>query len=108
MNFESSDLVGLSKGERLLIDSLISQGKQIVRSEDLRVLLGPVSSNPNLILSRLAQKGWLQRLKGGIYRIMPLGAGMSAMPEDSWLIATELFTPCYIGGSTAPQYWDLT
>jgi predicted transcriptional regulator of viral defense system len=28
--------------------------------------------------------------------------------EDPWLIAARLFAPCYIGGWSAAEYWDLT
>jgi predicted transcriptional regulator of viral defense system len=28
--------------------------------------------------------------------------------EDAWVIADKLFSPCYIGGWSAAEYWDLT
>jgi predicted transcriptional regulator of viral defense system len=28
--------------------------------------------------------------------------------EDPWLIADRLYSPCYIGGWSAAEYWDLT
>jgi predicted transcriptional regulator of viral defense system len=28
--------------------------------------------------------------------------------EDPWIIAHKLYAPCYIGGWTAAEYWDLT
>jgi len=28
--------------------------------------------------------------------------------EDPWIIAERLFSPCYIGGWSAAEYWDLT
>jgi predicted transcriptional regulator of viral defense system len=100
---------GLSKKERLIIDTLVGHGKQIVRVEDLTPLLGQNASNPNLILSRLTKKGWLQRLRAGTYRIVPLGSdSANPVPEDAWLIATEIFSPCYMGGWTAAEHWDLT
>jgi predicted transcriptional regulator of viral defense system len=30
------------------------------------------------------------------------------VPEDPWLLARELFSPCYIGGWTAAQHWEFT
>jgi predicted transcriptional regulator of viral defense system len=28
--------------------------------------------------------------------------------EDPWIVASRLFNPCYIGGWSAAEYWDLT
>jgi predicted transcriptional regulator of viral defense system len=28
--------------------------------------------------------------------------------EDAWVIAAQLYGPCYIGGWSAAEYWDLT
>ena len=28
--------------------------------------------------------------------------------EDPWVIAAQLYGPCYIGGWSAAEYWDLT
>jgi len=110
MNIKSSSSqTGLSRGERHIIDSLVGQGKQIFRSGDLLLLLGAGTSSVNLILSRLTKKGWLQRLKAGTYRVVPLGSdSANPVPEDAWLIAAEIFPPCYIGGWTAAEHWDLT
>ncbi|HVU54627.1 MAG TPA: type IV toxin-antitoxin system AbiEi family antitoxin domain-containing protein [Puia sp.] len=109
MSFKSINKTGLSHQERLIIDTFVSQDRQILRTEDLLNLLKPSSSNPHLILSRLAKKGWLQRLRSGIYRIVPLGSDSSnPIPEDAWYIASKIFAPCYIGGWSAAEHWDLT
>ena len=94
---------GLSPGERLLIDELVRQGKFVIRSGDLGV------KNPKLTLSRLARKGWLQRLRAGIYRVVPLGSDSGdPVPEDPKAIAMAVFAPCYVGGWTAAEHWGLT
>lgn len=109
MSTKSSNRTGVSRRERYIIDSLVEQGKQIFTSEDLLATMGTATININLVLSRLAKKGWLQRLKAGTYRIVPLGSSSaSPVPEDPWLIAVEIFPPCYIGGWTAAEHWDLT
>lgn len=106
---KSPALAGLSQAERLLIDTLVRQGQFILRATDLEQMAGLSIKNPNLTLSRLYKKGWLQRLKSGVYRLLPLGSdSVDPIPEDPWLVATELFSPCYIGGWTATEHWDLT
>lgn len=100
---------GLSESERLIIDSMTRIGKMIIRAEDLEKSFGHERSNANLSLSRLAKKGWLQRLGPGVYRILPLGSdSLNPTPDDPWVVAMELFAPCYISGWTAAEYWDLT
>lgn len=63
----------------------------------------------NLMLSRLARKGWLQRLRRGRYAVVPLSARSSqGTNEDPLAVAMRLFRPCYISGWTAAEHWALT
>jgi predicted transcriptional regulator of viral defense system len=61
------------------------------------------------ILSRLHKKGWLRRLRRGVYSVVPLSS-MSATPavEDPWALAMALFGPAFISGWSAAEHWDLT
>lgn len=105
----NSKLAGIGQAERQVIDTMTRQGKLVIRPGDLETELGYSRAHSNLILSRLCQKGWLQRLKAGTYRVVPLGTGsLNPMPEDAWAIAMELFSPCYISGWTAAEHWELT
>jgi predicted transcriptional regulator of viral defense system len=99
---------GVGQVERHVLDTMARLGKAVIRATDLESELGYSRAISNLVLSRLARKGWLQRLKSGIYRIVPLGSESAPMPEDAWSIAMELFSPCYISGWTAAEHWELT
>jgi predicted transcriptional regulator of viral defense system len=61
------------------------------------------------MLATWAKHGWLQKIRPGVYVPVELAA---ESPEeafsDPWVIATRLFSPCYIGGWSACQYWELT
>ncbi len=61
-------------------------------------------------LSSLAERGWLRRVRRGVYLIVPLEAepGKAATAADPWILAQEVFSPCYIGGWSAAEYWELT
>ena len=61
-------------------------------------------------LAALAKRGWIQRAKRGVYLVRPLEVGpeQRAVAEDAWVVAHELFGPCYIGGWSAAEYWNLT
>ena len=60
------------------------------------------------LLSYLTNRGWLNRIKNGVYIIVPLDASSSDWIEDPWIVASYLFSPGYIGGWSACEYWDLT
>jgi predicted transcriptional regulator of viral defense system len=100
---------GISEKERKLIDRMILQGKQVFETREAANAAGLTGQQANLVLARLAKKGWLQRLKSGVYRVVPLGSDSAdPVPEDAMAIAMDLFSPCYIGGWTSAGYWDLT
>jgi predicted transcriptional regulator of viral defense system len=63
-----------------------------------------------LRLSRLARAGWLRRVRRGLYLLLPLEAQSerAVTVEDAWILARELFSPCYIGGWSAAEHWGLT
>jgi predicted transcriptional regulator of viral defense system len=101
--------LGLGEVERHIIDTMTRLGMTIIGADNLEKEFGYKRAKSNLILSRLCKKGWLQRLKAGVYRIVPLGSDSpDPMPDDAWSIAMKLFSPCYISGWTAAEHWDLT
>ncbi|HXB44353.1 MAG TPA: hypothetical protein VNV85_09870 [Puia sp.] len=105
----SKEKTGLSQQERKLIDSMVMLGKSMIHIADVQTVLNVSKERATLMVSRLSKKGWLQRLKAGVYRIVPLGSETSdPVPEDAMAIAMELFSPGYIGGWTAAEHWDLT
>jgi predicted transcriptional regulator of viral defense system len=61
------------------------------------------------IVGYLASKGWLSRVRRGLFTVVPLEADV---PEewraDPWLVAARVFAPCYIGGWSACEQWGLT
>ncbi len=61
-------------------------------------------------LAYLAERGWLVRVRPGLYATVSLESeSPAAWREDPWVVATKLFGPdCYLGGWTACEYWELT
>lgn len=60
------------------------------------------------LLARLAAKGWLVRVKRGLYVPANAKSRTNDLPfEKPWLIAQALYSPCYIGGMVAAYYWGL-
>ena len=61
------------------------------------------------LLSSWAKNGWLKRIQQGLYLPIDIEAdNMEQVLLDPWKIGIEKFFPCYIGGWSAAQYWELT
>lgn len=100
---------GLSSREREIIDHLIAAEKVTVSSAALTELGGISRTEANQTLSRLYRKGWLRRVKRGVYVVVPPGSiGPDPPVQDAWSLAMQLFSPCFISGWSAAEYWDLT
>src|SRR5262249_44933428 len=77
--------------------------------EETATLLGIPREHAAKLLARWATKGWLSRIKRGLYIPVPLESTTSDIAlEHPWAIAEKLFHPCYIGGWSAAEYWGLT
>ncbi len=103
------EFAGLSAQERKIISHFSALEQDTINADDLIKLHPCRRATANQILSRLAQKGWLQRLKHGVYTIVPLSS-TTATPviENVWPLAMELFRPAFISGWSAAEHWDLT
>ncbi len=73
-------------------------------------LLGVPRSSAARRLALLVRRGWMARARRGSYLILPLEAGPRGpvAVEDAWVLARELYAPCYIGGWSAAEHWGLT
>ena len=102
-------LAGLSTQERSSISQFSALEKTTVSVDDLMALHPRKRATANQILSRLAHKGWLQRVKRGTYTLVPLSS-TTATPviENAWLLAIDLFKPAFISGWSAAEHWGLT
>jgi len=82
----------------------------LISVERAAELLGlPARATANKIAA-LERRGWLARVRRGLYLVRPLEASTNipSTVEDPWLLAQELFSPCYIGGWSAAEHWGLT
>lgn len=71
--------------------------------------LGVSRAEAARIVGYLASKGWLSRIRRGLFTVVPLEADApESWRADPWLIAARVFAPCYIGGWSACEHWGLT
>jgi predicted transcriptional regulator of viral defense system len=67
------------------------------------------SARTRKLLSHLAAGGWLSRVRRDLYSPVPLGAtSPGEWRADPWVVAAATFSPVYIGGWTACEYWHFT
>ena len=99
---------GISAKSRNLLE-LLSRGKGPFTPSEIAHIWDLSPNKTNRLVAYLASKGWLSRLRRGLYITVPLGAGNPAdRREDPWIMAYKIFAPCYVGGWTACEYWQLT
>ena len=102
-------LTGIGKLDRERLAALLRGTKGTVSVAQAAKILGVANTDAAKMLSRWHKKGWLSRIKRGLYVPIPMEATTSDVPlEDPWLIAATLYAPCYIGGWSAAEHWDLT
>ena len=60
-------------------------------------------------LSALASRGWLRRVRRGLYLAVPVDAPDPATwTDDPWYLGDLVWNPCYIAGWSAANHWALT
>jgi predicted transcriptional regulator of viral defense system len=80
-----------------------------ISPSDVAAILTISNPQASKLLSFWATQGWVKRVQRGLYIPVPLDSLTDEIaPEDPWIIAERLFSPCYIGGWSAAEHWDLT
>lgn len=100
---------GLGKEDRKRLSAIVRETKGTISVKEASNILKVSATEAAKMLSRWAKKGWLSRVKRGLYIPIPLESRTAEIPlEDPWIIAERLYSLCYIGGWSAAEYWDLT
>lgn len=102
-------IAGLGKVDRERLAAVIRGTKGTISVAESADILKVSPSDASKMLSRWASKGWLSRVRRGLYIPVPLESRTADIPlEDPWVIAERLYSPCYMGGWSAAEYWGLT
>jgi predicted transcriptional regulator of viral defense system len=100
---------GISKHNRELLDKLNQKEKGPFTISDLCGMLDINEDKARRLASYWVARGWLSRVRRGLFITVPLGAVKpSERKEDPWIVASNIFSPCYIGGWSACEHWGLT
>lgn len=104
-----NNIGGLKKKGRLLLAKLLQASPEIITVAQAAKALQFDAKKTAITLAAFAKRGWLSRLRRGLYIKVPLQSTTSEVfPEDPRLIAQEVFQPCYIAGWSAAMHWELT
>lgn len=78
-------------------------------ADEAAITLGIGLAKARRLVRYLADQGWLDRVRRGLYLPVPLDAHRSGIAhKDAWLVASVAFSPAYIAGWSAAEHWDLT
>jgi len=102
-------ILGLGKTERQRLSAVVRYTKGTISVDETAGILQVSATDAAKMLSRWLKKGWLLRVRRGLYVPIPIESQTADISlGDAWVIADRLFAPCYIGGWTAAEHWDLT
>lgn len=100
---------GILKRNRALLDTLNREAKNPFRISDVADILKLPLHKTTRLVAYWVSRGWLTRIKRGLFITVPLGAiNPAERKEDPWVVATAVFEPCFIGGWSACEHWGLT
>jgi predicted transcriptional regulator of viral defense system len=100
---------GIDFSNRALLEELARSSSGPFTPAEAAELLTLDIDRARKLLAYLAARGWLSRIRHGLYTTIPLGAtAPSRWHEDPWIVAAASFAPCYIAGWSAAEHWDLT
>lgn len=104
-----ANLSSLGKKERAQFSQILRANLPTITPGNVAQVLEISRVRATLFLTTLAKKGWLSRVKRGVYVPVSVQSdSANVMVDEPWVLAKEIFDPCYIGGWSAAEHWGLT
>ncbi|TXL75145.1 transcriptional regulator [Vineibacter terrae] len=103
-----TNLRTLGPNETKVVLSFREQGREVVRAAEIIDLLGSEQTGRKVIRN-LIRKGWLSRLVGGRYMLLPPEHGPENIGENNMLaLASAVIEPSYVGWWSAAAFHGFT
>lgn len=100
---------GIGLRNRAALEKLHREAGPAFDAHAAAAILGVSQERAARLLGYMARRGWLSRVRRGLYVAVPLDARRPGeWIADPWVVAAQLFDPCYIGGWSACEHWGLT
>jgi len=103
-------MAGIGKKSREYLAKVLTQSKSgLITSSEVSDILQITKARARRLLQSWEKNEWLFRIQRDLYQPIALEAdSKQGVVADPWIVANKLFSPCYIGGWTAMEYWNLT
>jgi predicted transcriptional regulator of viral defense system len=99
----------LSRNEANIVLDLEWRGQKTVTLADLQRTLGTSKNNARYIAHSLVKKGWLERLRPGLFQLVPADRGKEGVADTNPLSAGgALVAPYFLSFGTACTHYGLT
>jgi predicted transcriptional regulator of viral defense system len=100
---------GIGQHNRRTLEILHRDAGPVFGVAEAARVLGVDRAEAARLLGYLARRGWLARVRRGLYVPVPLDSRRPGeWTEDPWVVAAHAFSPCYVGGWSACEHWGLT
>ncbi len=100
---------GISEKNRKILDNLNRTQKGPFNAKEAFNALELPLPKVSIALTYFVAKGWLSRVRRGLYITVPLGTvNPREYKENPLVVASRVFSPCYIGGWSAAEHWEFT
>lgn len=97
----------LSKAEAHLVSQLEFEGEILIDLDRIQQLTGLKRSLARILATRLVKKGWLARVRRGVYQFAP--AQMGGYERHDWFMVLQAVrTPYYLSFLAAAYHYGLT
>jgi predicted transcriptional regulator of viral defense system len=98
----------IPRGRAQLVEVINSAG-DVIHIADAAAALKISRVEAAKRLARWTEQGWLRRVGSGTYIPVSLETlGGPRVLDDLWVLVPALYSPAYVAGRTAAEYWDLT
>jgi len=100
----------LSPEEARLVIKWEAEKKTIIRVPDVQDALHCSSDYAYFLLHKLERKGWLERIRAGVYQFVPAAYGYPEKipPANAFVVGAALIDPYYFSYYTSNSYYGFT
>lgn len=107
--FSGSTMADQVSTRQKRLAALLRATSSTIRVNDAMKALNVERQKASQLLAGWHKQGAIRRVAHGLYvPVQPSALGQTQVLEDPWILAPELYRPCYIGGWTALEHWELT
>ena len=103
------EVSGISRENRRVVEELHRTFSEPFTATEAAQRLDLDPARARRLTRYLADRGWLDRVRRGVYLPVPLDSHRPGRAHmDPWVVGSSIFEPAYVAGWSAAEHWDLT